>query len=438
MRRFLFGITVVALLSACESSTDVDPNEAGALTWITANATPLASLDPVDASYDLAPFITMAADARIIGLGEGTHGSHEFFTLKDRLFRHLVEDDGVTGFAIEASMPDAFGIDTYVRTGAGDPAVLLSHLYFWTWNTQEVADLIAWLRQWNQDHPAKQVGFYGFDLQYPGAAIDSVINFLGRADPSIVASVDSEYDCLDGYRNDSHGQFAKSYSVNRSVWSDCRLNIAAAQNQLKQNHGALAAATSERDYAFALQMSQIVVQWELLMERLTADVRDAEMADNVAWLLDREGPGGKLVLWAHNYHVSRFPPSMGYKLAGRFGADYLPVGFAFGSGEFNAEEALGNGQAGPVRVNEAPEPVPDSYEALLSRAPSPNYYFDMRQADGDAAAWFSGSRRFRSIGLIYYDRAPESHYTSLVLSYIYDVVFFTKDITASTLLPFQY
>jgi erythromycin esterase len=434
MGRFFTGIATLAFVAACGSSTDVDPAAAGALAWITDNATPLASIDPVPASSDLSPFVAMAGDARVIGLGEGTHGSHEFFALKDRLLRHLVEDAGVTGFAIEASMPDAFAIDTYVRTGVGDPAVLLSHLYFWQWNTREVADVIAWLRQWNEQHPAKPVGFYGFDVQFPSAAMDSVEHYAARTDSALLANVESSYACLEDYRNDSEGKFAKAYSsAGDAVWENCHTAVTAVPFMLQQSPG-----PSARELALAVQMARVVIQWEALMESRRADVRDAAMADNVTWLLDREGPGGRLVLWAHDYHISRFPGSMGYDLANRLGTDYLPVGFSFGSGGLNAEEGLQSGQAGAVTVNEAPAPVADSFEALFASAPQPNYYFDMRQATGDAADWFSRGHRFRTIGLIYFPLAPESHYSTLVLPSNYDVMFFTRTITPSTLLPFQY
>src|SRR6185295_10302946 len=108
-----------------------------------------------------------------------------------------------------------------------------SHLYFWTWNTQEVADLIAWLRQWNQQHPTKQVGFYGFDMQYPGMAIDSVTSFVARVDPSLSASIASDYSCLKDYRNDTHGQSVKSYSqAGGTVQDACSATINAAHTLL--------------------------------------------------------------------------------------------------------------------------------------------------------------------------------------------------------------
>jgi erythromycin esterase len=181
------------------------------------------------------------------------------------------------------------------------------------------------------------------------------------------------------------------------------------------------------------------------MIRLSAFERDVSMAENIGWLLDREGPGGKLVVWAHNYHISRYPGAMGWKLASTYDADYLPVGFAFSTGGLNAYEGYGKGIEGPVTAPlgslgplTAPPPDPGSYEALLEKATAPDYYLDLRQATGGAAAWLNTSHRFRSIGAIYYASDPEFHYTPVVLPNIYDVMIFLKNITPSTLLPFRY
>jgi erythromycin esterase len=436
---------IAAVLVACsDPTTPVDVDAPAALAWVNQTATPLSALAPTASRTDLEPFISMVGSARIIGLGEATHGSREFFTMKDRLLRHLIEEAGVTGFALEATMPEAFAIDAYVRTGVGNPKVLLSHLYFWTWNTQEVADLIAGLRQWNQEHPTKQVGFYGFDMQYPGVAIDSVTSYIARVAPSLSESFAADYACLASYRNDATGVSAKNYSnAGPAVWQPCSISISDAHTRLIGQHEALVAASSEREFGFALQMAKLVVQWDRVVRSSLGVERDEAMSANVEWLLDREGPSGKLVLWAHNFHVSRYPGAMGRNLTARFGQDYVAVGFGFGSGGLNAIEGFGQGiggtgvgRLGALGPLTAPAPVSDSHEAVLQGTTSPNYYFDLRETT--ATSWFNRGHRFRSVGTVYYPQDPEFHYSTVVLRSLYDVMIFIRDVTPSTLLPFQY
>ena len=96
------ALFAAAWLGACTEPTT--PGAAAAISWMNEAGVPLASVTPTESRADLAAFTTITGTARIIGLGEATHGSHEFFTMKDRLFRHLVQDAGVTAFAIEATM----------------------------------------------------------------------------------------------------------------------------------------------------------------------------------------------------------------------------------------------------------------------------------------------------------------------------------------------
>src|SRR5512147_1133880 len=120
------------------SASSHDDDLAAAGEWLRGAAVPFGQIDPGDKLDDLEPLRQIVGNARIVSLGEATHGTREFFQMKHRILRFLVERMGFTAFAIEATWPEANRLDRYVRTGEGDPAVLLSGLYFWTWNTDEV------------------------------------------------------------------------------------------------------------------------------------------------------------------------------------------------------------------------------------------------------------------------------------------------------------
>ncbi len=117
--------------------------------WVRQHAARLATTDPSQPLDDLAPLTAMVGSAHVVGLGEDTHGTHEFFTLKHRMVKHLVTKMGFNLFAIEATSLEADDVNRYVLGGPGDPKALLSRLYFWTWRTQEVLDLIEWMRAYN-------------------------------------------------------------------------------------------------------------------------------------------------------------------------------------------------------------------------------------------------------------------------------------------------
>jgi len=127
---------------------------------------PISSLSASAPFDDLRPLGKLLKDTRVVGVGEATHGTSEFCTMKHRLFRYLVEEQGFTVFGLEASMPDCIAMDDYVLNGKGDPKAAVINQGFWTWSTQEMLDLIEWMRAYNLDPKhKKKLRVIGFDMQ---------------------------------------------------------------------------------------------------------------------------------------------------------------------------------------------------------------------------------------------------------------------------------
>ncbi len=127
---------------------------------------PLQTVDPMAPMSDLSILDPVIGAADIVGLGEATHGSREFFLMKHRVFRYLVENKGFTIFGLEASMPDCLAMERYVATGEGDPKAAVMAQGFWTWSTEEVLDLIKWMRTYNADAKhTNKLHVVGFDMQ---------------------------------------------------------------------------------------------------------------------------------------------------------------------------------------------------------------------------------------------------------------------------------
>jgi erythromycin esterase-like protein len=117
--------------------------------WIRANAIRLTTTEAGHGFADMQALKPLIGNARIVSLGEATHGTREFFQLKHRMLEFLATEMGFTIFSIEANMPEAYRLNDYVLNGTGDPAELLRGMYFWTWNTEEVLEMIRWMRAFN-------------------------------------------------------------------------------------------------------------------------------------------------------------------------------------------------------------------------------------------------------------------------------------------------
>src|SRR4051812_9479960 len=173
-------LTVVLVASAAAQDAVVD--------WVRTHAVPLTTPVAGHGFADMQPLKKMIGDARIVSLGEATHGSREFFQMKHRMLEFLASEMGFTIFSIEANMPEAYRLNDFVLNGTGDPAKLIKGMYFWTWDTQEVLDMVLWMRQFNQSGKGR-VEFTGFDMQTPNVAVQIVRDFAAKADPDYAVSL---------------------------------------------------------------------------------------------------------------------------------------------------------------------------------------------------------------------------------------------------------
>ena len=179
--------------------------------WFKSVAIPINSASPQSGLDDLRSLQSTVGNARIVAMGEATHGTREFFQLKHRMLEFLVERMGFTVFGIEANWPESLAVNDYVLKGNGDPAETLAGLYFWTWNTEEVLDMIEWMRRYNQDPShRKKVKFFGFDMQVARVAVANVEVYLQKVDPdeakvaSAILAPLSDADGERDYANKSH------------------------------------------------------------------------------------------------------------------------------------------------------------------------------------------------------------------------------------------
>ena len=181
------ALLVLAMLFASEKVSAQQPMD-----WIRKNAIPLQTVEAGNGFDDMQPLKKVVGDARIVALGEATHGTREFFQLKHRMIEFLASQMGFTIFSIEANMPEAYRLNDFVLNGNGDPKQLLKGMYFWTWNTQEVLDMILWMREFNRLGKGR-IEFTGFDMQTPTVAMDVVRTFVTARDGSYYTTLEPIY-----------------------------------------------------------------------------------------------------------------------------------------------------------------------------------------------------------------------------------------------------
>jgi erythromycin esterase len=394
------------------------------------HAQPIRTTEASGPTADLRGLERAVRQAKVVAIGEATHSSHEFFTLKHRVFRHLVEQKGFQTFALEVSWNAGLRLNDYVLRGKGDPATILRHEDS-VWATREYVDLLHWMREYNRTHHLK-LQFMGNDPVYPGKAVFAELT--GR--------LGQHQALLPAYRRlQASLQLADTQA---EAWLD-----AYSQRPLKERE-ALAAdavalhakvARGSTD-AWAIQHALVIAQTLQLLAfdftRPEVEIpramlfRDRAMADNTTWWHRRTGE--KILLSAHNGHVGyvsadpqNYPKLQGAFLRDQLGSGYVNVGLTFDHGRFNAQDDDGAWHVFGVGA------APAGYnEHTLDRVRYRDFLIDTRTAPAAARRWLDETRPTRDIGTAY--PSPDRQ---IALGCSYDLVIHLHRITPAQLLPPQ-
>ena len=379
---------------------------------------------------DLVGLDRLIGDARIVALGEASHGTAEFFAMKHRLLEFLVEKKGFSVFAIEGNWPEAQVADRFIKTGEGDAAAALAAMYFWTWRTEEVSALLHWMRRYNVARGARPVlSFTGFDMQYPKVAMRRVIDCLDHAGSADRDAVRALYDGIENL--DQPGADLTPEEMARLAGGARKaLDLVEARREM------LVTAATPQEHRELRQAARIVLQaLEMRAGRLE---RDRAMAENVRWLVEEAFPGQKIVLWAHNRHVGTnlqmSERSQGDHLRDRYGDEMAVIGFASHHGAVRAVRVRDGKvqRGGPVALPLAPAGKV-SVEALFEETGLPRFILDLRDLPKDSAtgAWLAQPRPHREIGAVYDPDRDTNYYEHVRLPGMFDCIVFIAESTAA-------
>lgn len=414
---------------ATESLTEIQQ-------WLSGTACPLTSLVAGAPVEDLAPLGKALAGVRVVGLGEASHGTREFFQLKHRLVEYLVTELGYSVLAMEASESAAPAVDAYVRDGVGDAANVVAGLGFWTWRTEEVVTLVEWMRSYNAERPAsEQIGFAGIDPQRGSASLAAVRGFLAESVPHRLAAFEEGF----GFLEDAQPGSAPDPS---------RLVVREAQ-QLIPFLEAKGASEEVLEHARILERVAELVgrakEHKDPAETVFA-ARDAYLAKAVEKLAD-EDPTRRIAVWAHNGHLaaSRQTPGlrpMGEHLRERFGSEYYALALLFGSGAFRARRLRPGPwpgpMDGPVVANSIDRGGFNALEGQLAAATPGDHWLNLRGAEDapePVKRWLAEPQMFRSFGAYVQRWTYRMQFTPTLLTREYDGLIYVATSTPSVPLP---
>ncbi|HMV10449.1 MAG TPA: erythromycin esterase family protein [Cyclobacteriaceae bacterium] len=306
----------------------------------------------------------------IVALGEATHGTHEFFTIKNELIKDLVSSGHFKVIAFETDF-SAYEVNQYLSGKSDDLPRLMSNFYL-VYHTAEFVSLLKWIRTYNLSVKAdEQVVIYGFDSQHVGNLTRMITDYIQKVDPQYLNECTSNLSELNG----------KIFSGKKNKYLKA---IKSIEEHVQSSKIGYIKLEGERSYTFALQMmsrlKSAIIQSTVKNSHGTKSqtMRDSEMLENVKWIKEFSGPDSKIILWAHNGHIQtkKFQLKkedhfrMGEGLREQFLSKYYVIGFDFGTGSFNAVNYQKDARMQPCIVTNVKD---QSFAAEFSAIPFPCY-----------------------------------------------------------------
>ena len=378
--------------------------------------------EPVSAiaEVDLEPLLERIGDARVVLLGEASHGTAEFYDMRSRITRALIEERGFDVVAVEADWPDAARIDHYVRDKEVAPAAWRAFARFptWMWRNQETLRFAEWLRHHNMRQPeARRARFAGLDLYSLYNSIDAVLGHLDSHHPEVARTARQRYSCLYPWQSDpaAYGRAAITGSYRECSAEvvqvlrdllDERMHDLASEEHFDATQNAALIANAEAYYRIMYLGS--AESWNL---------RDQHMFDTLLRLLEHRGAESRAVVWAHNSHIgdaratemaARGELNIGQLCRSEPDLETFHIGFGTDRGTVAAASVWG----GPLQIKEVRPSHPRSYERVCAESGVPAFLLPLRGPDSDdLRQQLMESRLERAIGVIYRPETErQSHY----------------------------
>ena len=392
--------------------------------------------DDVDQA-DLNPLIQRVGNARVVLLGEASHGTSEFYRMRARITERLLLEHDFAFVAVKADWPDAARINQYVRRLDMPESKWTAFARFptWMWRNEEVRAFVDRLHAMNVARDREsQAGFYGLDLYSLFTSIEAVLDYLDATDPAAAAAARERYGCLTPWQSDPA---AYGHAALTGRYRECEAEVIDMLTELLANRDAYLEQNGER-FLDAVQNARLVHNAERYYRVMyyggaaSWNLRDQHMFDTLEQLLDYHGPNSRAVVWAHNSHLgdasftemaARGEHNLGQLCRARYGRQAFLVGFGTHTGTVAAASHWG----GAMQVMNMRPSHAESYERLCHDSGVANFFLPLRPdggADGsqdELVLRLTEQRRERAIGVIYRpDSELASHYFKATLPRQFD------------------
>lgn len=336
---------------------------------------------PLRNEEDLDVLMEEIGDARIVLLGEASHGTSEYYTWRSAISKRLIEEKGFDFIAVEGEWADSYRVNQFIKGAEKDSAEVISLLKnytrwpTWMWGNYEVAALVSWLNHYNQAVPkGEKVGFFGLDVYCLWESMTELMPYLQElegVDPSVLKAAKKVHECFQPYSADPQEYAVAVYNASDNCRAQTRRLWKLVQ-KLTDKKGI------KNEIEFVMEQNMLVAlngekYYRTMVESNSEswNVRDRHMALTLKRLLEFHGPESKAIVWEHNTHIgdARYTDmaedgmvNVGQLVRKEFGKENV---YAVGFGSYSGSVIASGGWGGPIKIIDMPEATEGSWEYVL-------------------------------------------------------------------------
>jgi erythromycin esterase-like protein len=387
---------------------------------------------PLDYPMDLDPLIHHIGDARIVMLGEASHGTSDYYMWRWQLTKRLIEEKNFNFIAVEGDWPDCYRLNRYAKFGSDEQDI--QHVLHdfnrwptWMWANWEMVAIGGWLKKFNLHRNKRdKIGFYGLDVYSLYESLGEILKYLSRVDSTAYSIALEAVRCFEPYRGDEGRSYASASAL---VPELCQTEVLKLLREIRTK---IQTYDSDLENVFALsQNSSVVANAEQYYRAMIKggphswNVRDRHMHDTLVSLLEYHGNDSKAIIWAHNTHVGD-ARATDMTIAGMYNIGELArihlkeLGiYLVGFGSFEGTVIAGSQWGAEMKAVHLPSAKAGSWEFLLHKASPSNKLLLMNEFMQDALLEnFIGHR---AVGVVYQPEYEQSgNYVPSLLPLRYD------------------
>jgi erythromycin esterase-like protein len=398
---------------------------------------------PMQSKADLQPLFDKIGDARIVMLGEASHGTHEYYTWRTHISKRLIEEKGFNFIAVEGDWPDCYRLNRFVKGYDINNKSAIKVLFAfnrwptWMWANWEVAALAGILQRHNAGLAAnKKVGFYGLDVYSLWESMDSIMQYLKKTDEAALRVAEDAFRCFEPYRKDEGQSYARA---SQFVPELCETEVVHLLKEIQQK---LPAYNSDYENVFSTEQNALVaVNAEKYYRAMihggphSWNVRDKHMADTLERLLKFHGEKSKVIVWEHNTHIgdARATDMAGegmFNIGELARVQHHEKGvFLVGFGSYKGTVTAGRSWGAKMQTVELPEARKGSWEYLLHKAGKEDKLLLMDDFTNDV--FMENHIGHRAVGVVYNPQYEQyGNYVPTILPLRYDAFIYLDETKA--------